>query len=56
MSRIEQLIAELCPDGVEFKELGECLKRTKGTPITAKQMSKKNKVKPLFAFIICIKK
>lgn len=23
MSRIEQLIAELCPDGVEFKELGE---------------------------------
>ena len=43
MSRIEQLIAELCPDGVEFKELGECLKRTKGTPITAKQMSKKNK-------------
>lgn len=23
MNRIEQLIAELCPDGVEFKELGE---------------------------------
>ena len=43
MSRIEQLIAELCQDGVEDKELGECLKRTKGTPITAKQMSKKNK-------------
>ncbi len=23
MSRIDELIAELCPDGVEFKELGE---------------------------------
>ena len=23
MNRIEQLIAELCPDGVEFKELSE---------------------------------
>jgi len=23
MSRIEELIAELCPDGVEFKELQE---------------------------------
>lgn len=26
MSRIEQLIAELCPDGVEWKELGEVCK------------------------------
>ncbi len=25
-SKIEKLIAELCPNGVEFKELGEVLK------------------------------
>lgn len=43
MSRIEQLIEELCSDGVEWKELGECLVRTKGTPITAQQMSEINK-------------
>lgn len=24
MSRIDELIAELCPNGVEFKDLGEC--------------------------------
>ena len=30
MSRIEQLIAELCPDGVEFKELGEVMNITRG--------------------------
>lgn len=28
MSRIEALIAELCPEGVEFKEIGELLERT----------------------------
>jgi type I restriction enzyme S subunit len=44
MSRIEQLIEELCPDGVEWKRVGECLVRTKGTPITAQQMSLINKV------------
>ena len=43
MSRIDEHIAELCPDGVEYKELGKSLKRTKGTPITAKKMSEKNK-------------
>jgi len=25
MNRIEQLLTELCPDGVEFRELGECI-------------------------------
>ncbi len=43
MNKIEKLIAELCPDGVEFKELGVCLQRTKGTPITAQKMSEINK-------------
>jgi type I restriction enzyme S subunit len=43
MSRIEELIEELCPEGVEWRMLGECLERTKGTPITAHQMSEINK-------------
>ena len=38
MSRLEKLIEELCPDGVEYVKLGEILKRTKGTNITAKKM------------------
>jgi hypothetical protein len=29
MNKIEKLIAELCPNGVEFKELGECCKGQK---------------------------
>ena len=28
MSRIDELIAEFCPDGVEFKEIGELVMRT----------------------------
>ncbi|WP_286860283.1 restriction endonuclease subunit S [Proteiniphilum sp. UBA5510] len=36
MSRIEQLIAELCPDGVEFKELGEVCEFQRGQIITKK--------------------
>lgn len=27
MSRLEQLLAELCPDGVEYKRLGSCIKK-----------------------------
>ena len=38
MTRLESLIAELCPDGVEYKALGEVAVRTKGTPVTAAQM------------------
>jgi type I restriction enzyme S subunit len=36
MSRIEQLIAELCPDGVEYKELGEVCEFQRGQIITKK--------------------
>jgi len=35
MSRLEQLIAEFCPDGVEYKKIKQVYKRLKGTPITA---------------------
>ena len=34
MSRIDELIAELCPDGVEFKALGEVSEIKRGTSIT----------------------
>ena len=30
MSRLEELIAELCPDGVEYKKLGEIATITRG--------------------------
>jgi|SRR5665648_5190 len=43
MSKLEQLIAELCPDRVEHKTLSNCLIRTKGTKITAEQMLRLNK-------------
>ena len=38
MTKLEQLIAELCPDGVEFKPIKEEYTRLKGTPITAGKM------------------
>ena len=38
MSRLDELIAELCPDGVPFKKVKEVYKRLKGTPITAGKM------------------
>ena len=38
MSKLEQLIQELCPDGVETKKIKEVYIRLKGTPITAAKM------------------
>lgn len=38
MSKIFDLINELCPNGVEFRELGEIFQRIKGTNITANKM------------------
>ena len=38
LRRLDELIAELCPDGVEYKALKEVYKRLKGTPITAGKM------------------
>ena len=40
MSEIKELIERLCPDGVEYKKLGEVAKRLRGTPITATTMKK----------------
>ena len=38
MSRLDELIAELCPKGVEFKKIKDIYTRLKGTPITAGKM------------------
>lgn len=47
MSRIEQLIAELCPDGVEWKELGEVCQVIRGKRLTKNQLSDNEKY-PVF--------
>ena len=38
MSKLEDLIQELCPNGVKFQKVKEVYKRIKGTPITAGKM------------------
>jgi type I restriction enzyme S subunit len=38
MSKLEELIQQYCPDGVEFKKIKEVYQRIKGTPITAGKM------------------
>jgi len=38
MSRIDEMVAKLCPDGVVYKRLGEVCIRQKGMPITAAKM------------------
>lgn len=39
MNRIEKLIEELCPDGVEFRELGMVCKVLRGKRLTKKELS-----------------
>ena len=38
MSKLSELIKELCPNGVEYKKIKEVFKRLKGTPITDGKM------------------
>ncbi|MDE5883709.1 MAG: restriction endonuclease subunit S [Oscillospiraceae bacterium] len=38
MSKLNELIKELCPDGVEYIKIKDYFKRLKGTPITAEKM------------------
>lgn len=38
VSKLEELIQEFCPNGVEFKAIKEEYQRLKGTPITAGKM------------------
>ena len=43
MSELENLIQRLCPDGVEYKLLGDIVKRQKSISITAGEMKKLDK-------------
>ena len=38
MNKLQNLISELCPNGVEYKKIGDLYRRLKGTPITAGKM------------------
>ena len=38
MINLERILQELCPNGVEFKQIKEVYQRVKGTPITAAKM------------------
>ena len=38
VNKLEKLIAQLCPNGVEYKKIKDVYKRLKGTPITAAKM------------------
>ena len=38
MSKLEELIEQYCPDGVEYYKIKDVYKRIKGTPITAGKM------------------
>lgn len=38
MSRLSELMGELCPDGVEYKPISEIYSRLRGSPITAAKM------------------
>lgn len=40
MSKLDELIKELCPNGVEYKKVKDAFIRIKGTPITATKMKK----------------
>lgn len=39
MSRLEQLIAEFCPDGVEYKKLSDAAEMTRGVRVVRSQLS-----------------
>ena len=38
MSRLDELIAELCPDGVEYKKIKDIYKGLKGPPLLSGTM------------------
>ena len=38
MSKLSEMIARLCPNGVEYRKIKDTFKRLRGTPITAGQM------------------
>ena len=43
MTKLEQLLNDLCPDGVEYKKIKDEYSRLRGTPITAAKMKEIDK-------------
>ena len=43
MNKIQKLIAELCPQGVEFKKLGEVCEISRGVRVVRKQLTESGK-------------
>ena len=39
MNKIERMLQELCPDGVEYKKLGEVCEIQRGVRVTKQQLS-----------------
>lgn len=42
MNKIERMLQELCPNGAEYRRIGDVFVRLKGTPITAAKMKEIN--------------
>ena len=49
MNRIEKLIAELCPEGVEWKKLGEVCEIERGRVISKEDLKKNIGIYPVFS-------
>src|SRR3989338_10745525 len=43
MNKIEKLIAKLCPNGIEFKALGECASIKRGRRVTKNELNREKK-------------
>ena len=43
MSRLEELINELCPNGVEYKKIGDVCDILRGKRLTKKELSDEGK-------------
>ena len=44
MSKLQELIQELCPDGVEYKKLGEVATVNRGVRVTRDILNKEGKI------------
>lgn len=49
MNRIEKLIAKLCPDGVDFKELGEVCEIRRGRVISKEYLKQNTGIYPVYS-------
>ena len=54
MSKLQELIQELCPDGVEYKKLGEVCEMQRGTSLTKANSISKSFIKISLSIITAI--